>query len=223
MTPLFKDVQFNGTLFPPAEPGLGRLEPDPTTDALYDDFEVIRMLVLTREDILSIGKDPATVARYPDSLWHFGPDAYIGNLYVFHQIHCLNELRKKAFEDYPGPDGSSSGHRMKTMDELGWIHLRHCTDMLLQAIMCHADTEIITMQWADTQPWAFPDMSINKKCRDFQQLVEWRDEHAVDSDLYKKMRTPEDVPLVPMEQAYYDMYGYTHSSLFPDGRQESKD
>lgn len=36
----------------------------------------------------------------PDSYWGLGNDAYVGALHFFHQVHCLNLLRKAAFAIY---------------------------------------------------------------------------------------------------------------------------
>lgn len=128
-----------------------------------------------------LGKDPETVARFPDEYWHIGGDAYVASLDSFHKTHCLNELRKMTFKDYGNCKPLKHHH-----GDLWWIHLRHRVDMLMQDQLCHADatsrhTTGLTRRC--TNP--FPDFSINRNCRDTEKLREWRDARIVDSYRYK--------------------------------------
>lgn len=208
----FDNIQFNGSLYPGSDPSWSRLPPGLEADAAWEVFEKMRSFVITKQDIVRLGKDPEIAAKYPNDYWGLGNDAYIGQLDVFHQIHCLNELRSMAFADYGMEIPIKKPHKA-----LWWIHLRHCTDMLLQNIMCHADADIITYQWMDTQKFPFPDFSINRKCRNFHDLLRWRDEHAVSREKYEGMRKPDGVKQVPAEREYYEMFGFDDSDLFPGG------
>jgi hypothetical protein len=95
----------------------------------WDSFEDLHTFPITRKQVLAPGKDPETAARYDDEYWGMGDDAYIAALDSQHKMHCLNELRKSAFADY----GKNNPNKKK-MRELDWIHLRHCTDMLVQVL-----------------------------------------------------------------------------------------
>ena len=207
------DVKFNGTLFPSKNPSWSRLEPSPEVDLLWEKYEPKNIFPITRADVVALGKDPETAARFPDEYWHMGDDAYVASLDAFHKTHCLNELRKMTFEDYGRYKPLKHQH-----GKLWWIHLRHCVDMLMQDQLCHADADVLTYNWVDTQPYPFPDFSINRKCRDMEKLREWRDERAVDLDKYTGMKKPEGVRQLPFEPGYYEMYGFNKSTLFPDGR-----
>jgi hypothetical protein len=44
-------------------------------------------------------KNPSLAAKFPDS-FGYGPDAYITKIDVFHQIHCLNKLRRSLQPNY---------------------------------------------------------------------------------------------------------------------------
>ncbi|MCJ1434202.1 hypothetical protein MMC27_003569 [Xylographa pallens] len=89
--------------------------------------------------------------------------------------------------------------------------------MLMQDQLCHADADIITYNWIDTQPYPFPDFSLNRKCRDVDQVLRWRDEHHVDIDKYHAWPKPEGARTLPFEKGYYEMYGFDASELFPNG------
>lgn len=73
-----------------------------------------------------------------------------------------------------------------------WIHLGHCTDMLLQNLQCNANTEVLTLDWVEDRQAPWPDFSVNRKCRDFNTLVDWQLENAVDADKFDAMPVPKD-------------------------------
>lgn len=177
-----------------------RREPgDPVAEAIWESLEIVPAIAITRDDVLGLGKDPELVARFDDTLFGLGDDAYVATLDIQHKIHCLNELRKMAFADY-GEDAPEK----KVHGQMWWIHLRHCTDMLAQDIMCHADADLVTYNWVDSQSSPFPDFSINRKCRDFRTLFEFVDERSVDSDKYERlMKKPKDAQQIPNEPGYY--------------------
>lgn len=191
----------NGSLFADENPGLARMDPSAEVDELWRDFDKTRTLVISRDDVIQLGKDPDTVAKFDDAYWGFGDDAYMAQMDVFHQIHCLNTLRKIAFEDFyePVPRREHS--------TLWWHHIKHCTDILLQNIMCHGTTALVTMQWMETQHGPFPDFSVNHQCRDFDTLVQYRNQKSVDWDKWLAMEKPPGVREIPAPAKYYELFG----------------
>ena len=196
----FHNVQLNGTIWPVDNPSWSRKEiGDPEAEAIWETFEQIKTFPITRNDVIALGKDPETVARYPDEDFGLGEEAYVAALDIQHKIHCLNELRKTAFSDY-----AKTAPRKKEHGQLWWIHLRHCLDMLTQDVLCHADADLVTYRWMDTQPYPFPDFSVNRQCRNIDDLLRYRDEHKVDVDKYLAMQKPKsNITQVPGEPGYY--------------------
>ncbi|MCJ1312252.1 hypothetical protein MMC25_005926 [Agyrium rufum] len=186
------------------------MEPGPEADRHWTEFDWIYAIPITRNEIVRLGKDPNLVAKFEDEFWGLGDDAYVGALDVFHQLHCVNALREYAFADFGEEIPTKKKH-----GNLQWVHLRHCVDILVQNIMCHADAGIHTYNWMDTQPQPFPDFSVNRKCRDFEQLRVYRDMHTVDMEKYKSMPKPKGVKQVSAEPEYYDIFGYEGSDLYP--------
>jgi hypothetical protein len=80
---------------------------------------------------------------------------------------------------------------------MDWVHLGHCVDMLLQNIKCTANTEVLTLSWMEehSEPW--PDFSINRQCGDFDLLLKWQEEHAIDYQKFDEMPVPEGAYLFP--------------------------
>lgn len=93
---------------------------------------------------------------------------------------------------------------------LWWIHLRHCTDILLQDLLCNANGDLITYQWVETQQNPFPDFSINRKCNDLGPLERWEEEHKAGVEW--NVKKPEGLKGVKMEEGYF--------KIFPDEREE---
>lgn len=195
----------NGTLFFPENPALSRQFPSPAVEDFWDHYEKTdHRFPITRSDILRMGHDPEISTRFPLSAG-LGDDAYMANLDSTHQVHCLNSLRKVAFRDYkPFP---TKLHM--TMDELYWIHMAHCVDILYQALSCQANTELMTYEWVKTQENPFPQMSLQRNCHDFEGQVAWQEENSVPAELWQTMSRADDPGYVrdrAQEKGYYDFF-----------------
>ncbi len=111
------------------------------------------MIPVTQADIVRMGKDPTTAVKLEDHIWGLGNDAYATTLDVFHQIHCVNALRRIAYGTYYNSSQGSPDHMTKAE-----LHINHCVDILLQALQCSGNANLITMHWVETQDIPFPDL-----------------------------------------------------------------
>ncbi|GAW20493.1 hypothetical protein ANO14919_099990 [Xylariales sp. No.14919] len=186
-----------------SKPSIARLPPGPEADAAWKRFEEIRTVVISKSDVQRMGKDLTKAATFPDEQWGFGEDAYMGQLDIVHQLHCLNSLRKRAFAAAWNPKAEADA---KEYPEWRWIHLQHCVSILLENLMCHADTELLTMNWIQEVDYPFPDFSINKQCRDFETLLDWQAERAVDMDQWMNMTKPSGVTIIPGEKEWFQLF-----------------
>ncbi|KKZ61176.1 hypothetical protein EMCG_04225 [[Emmonsia] crescens] len=59
-------------------------------------------------------------------------------------------------------------------------HVDHCIDMVRQALMCHADTTLIT--WNGTFVDAEPDFYAKHQCRNFDLIHKWSKKHEVNME-----------------------------------------
>jgi hypothetical protein len=125
-----------------------------------------------------MGKDPSQSWPWPSDYRipnhpNNQEKTYMALPNVFHQIHCLNMMRKFAHLDYYGEFWTHSS---------SWPvqeHLGHCQYMLLQNLMCHADLEIITFEKVRGTPGPFPDFGVTQKCRDWDAILKWKEDNQV--------------------------------------------
>ena len=100
------------------------------------------------------------------------------------------------------------------MNRYGWVGLdvedskkannnqAHCLDILRQQLMCTVDIGVLGQVWwnKDT-PTAFPDFNTQHKCRNFDQIRQWAEEHQAPLDLPPDYLEPPDMedvyPVVP--------------------------
>lgn len=95
---------------------------------------------------------------------------------VFHQLHCLNYLRKRTLlyaPVYPGNPGEE--------DIPMRYHIPHCIDSIRLSLQCHADLSVIPQRWAPgwIEPWAV--WTNRHQCRNFESIRDWartRGEHS---------------------------------------------
>ncbi|KAJ5612189.1 hypothetical protein N7510_005383 [Penicillium lagena] len=166
------EIRMNGTF---TFPSIYRGEPSPEIDAAWDRVSMLRPLDihLTDAEFLKIGRSVETAARNaPEN----GGGFFLQPEFS-HQLHCVNLLRKVShfkFGYYKprDPDFTDNVELFKT-------HIDHCTEMLRQFIMCHADVGIVTAHWIDQRRAAWPDFNTNKVCRDFDAILEWAQDHQL--------------------------------------------
>ena len=171
-----------------------RMPPSLEVDEAWDliSLEGFELITVSGQAVSRSGKNVTKSVQAPES-WGEGTDAYLAQVEVFHQIHCLNELRKEMFYDH-----YYSGER----DELHVAHKMHCLHMVLQSLMCSADAGIIQHNWVRSEKVSepkirpFPDFNTVKMCRNFDALLDWARERSV-SDFRKKwasLRIPPGTP-----------------------------
>ncbi|KAF5696577.1 hypothetical protein FGLOB1_13434 [Fusarium globosum] len=198
-----RPIQTEGGLFEAKNPSKWRnsLKPDPEVDDAWEDLEIIRVFPITESEVRRLGKDPELLVKFPQE-YGLGDNAYMAQIDMFHQIHCLNLLRHLAWAEY-----NRNGTAKKPFSDLHWIHVSHCTDILMQNLMCNGNLDIITFNWVETQSNPFPDFAVNHQCRDFDAIYEWQDKHSVPKEWGRNVTRPAGAKQVPISEEYYRIYG----------------
>ncbi|KAK3942791.1 tat pathway signal sequence [Diplogelasinospora grovesii] len=104
---------------------------------------------------------------------------YVANVEGLHHLHCLNLLRQALYfnVDYYRKQGQGA---FVNDEFILHTHITHCLDTLRQQLMCVVDVGLLGQIWWDKEkPKAFPDFNTKHKCRDFEAVRKWAEEHQV--------------------------------------------
>ncbi|PPQ72879.1 hypothetical protein CVT26_003500 [Gymnopilus dilepis] len=173
-------------------PSIYRGDPTPQVDDAWFRISTgIRTTRLTLEQLRKIGKeDTLSKVKYQEA----DGGGYIAAVEFSHQLHCLNLLRKYVHFDYYG---QSDPFFTESRPETYQRHLEHCIEALRQALMCSADTGMITFEWVRGFSMPYPDFNTKHRCRDFEKLVAWQTANGVnDVPLDRIVRLNEEVDLI---------------------------
>ncbi|KAH8786779.1 hypothetical protein F5882DRAFT_294003, partial [Hyaloscypha sp. PMI_1271] len=104
----------------------------------------------------------------------------ICRLSVFHDLHCLNTIRKRVYADmYPEmyPEMLKSNaiiHVGKSAEEPNpTLGEDHCIDAMREMIMCRGDMTPIPVIWDERGQRDNPYFPIVHSCRNFDKLRGW--------------------------------------------------
>ncbi|KAF2112271.1 hypothetical protein BDV96DRAFT_459257, partial [Lophiotrema nucula] len=147
-------TRFNGSLY---SQNKYRGEPSPEID-----FEWDRFTDHGKNDF----SQSTAVELEPDN----GGSGYMASLEMFHQLHCLNYLRKWTYIDYYKRIDHfwREGNKFHQRE-----HADHCIDMLRQVLMCTSDTSLVVSHWTKRTETPTPYFSTAHKCRDAEQVLDW--------------------------------------------------
>ncbi|KAL2129874.1 hypothetical protein VTI74DRAFT_7185 [Chaetomium olivicolor] len=159
----YQRVRFNATV-----PGTRDTEwlgsSNEKTDALWDSLLDVGVIALNAAQISHLSPPPARLAD--------GQDGWAGTFEVFHQVHCLNLLRKRFF----APERNGPADWQETADLWEW-HNEHCFEYLRQTILCHADVSIFPLEYDAKHEVYVPRPSAEKRCRNWEVIHEYAREH----------------------------------------------
>lgn len=103
------------------------------------------------------------------------PSEYMVQLDVFHQLHCLNSLRKAMYPDVFNVDFTSGTEKANAHLE----HLEHCYDQLRQSLMCHADIATIYFEWIPEKEAITGNPATTHTCKNYDKVIEWARAHTL--------------------------------------------
>lgn len=99
-----------------------------------------------------------------------GTGQYLASLDVFHQLHCVDLLRKALHREYyDAHEGSFAGAPEAVVQG----HLEHCVETLRQTIMCHGDISLLTYNWVEGRDMPYPNFNTLHTCKKWETLTRW--------------------------------------------------
>ncbi|KAF8971078.1 hypothetical protein BDZ97DRAFT_1337008 [Flammula alnicola] len=147
-----------------ADRSLYQQSPSPEVDAAWEDLYNFGVSRITKQEASRLVNQ---TYRLPGD-----EDHYVIQLDVFHQLHCLNLLRKAVHREYY----TETDH----LDSQRWDH---CIESIRQSLMCSADITPIVWQWVDRVQEVRVMGNTIHTCRNYDKIKDWGLEHRLDHEL----------------------------------------
>ncbi|KAF2122432.1 hypothetical protein BDV96DRAFT_639021 [Lophiotrema nucula] len=144
--------------------------PSDETDKAWEDLYKYQPVRVPKGDAHKLPKE----TEHYTALGH--EDEYMVGIDVFHQLHCLNVLRR-AFYPHRYPN-LSMWHPNGTLYFVNWIHIDHCIESLRQSLQCSSDISPMTFKWLPERHYMLLSMQTHHHCRDFHALRDWAKENS---------------------------------------------
>ncbi|KAL0564193.1 hypothetical protein V5O48_017862 [Marasmius crinis-equi] len=125
--------------------------PSPEVDQAWDDLYKFGLSRIPEQEAKLI---PWKTIRIPGD-----PTHYAVALDVFHQLHCLNVIRRGFHPNYYSKEEQ-------------W-HIDHCIEHLRQAITCSSDVSLIVWKWFPEKNKTLGLSGTPHTCRNFDKIYEW--------------------------------------------------
>ncbi|KAH8819356.1 hypothetical protein F5884DRAFT_9763 [Xylogone sp. PMI_703] len=84
---------------------------------------------------------------------------FTGGFDMFHQLHCLNQIRQALHRDY-----------YPEFPIHGVVHLEHCINHIRQAIMCWGSTAVTPNKWFEGYHHEYVKSDVVHTCRKFEPI-----------------------------------------------------
>ncbi|KIK70428.1 hypothetical protein GYMLUDRAFT_32436 [Collybiopsis luxurians FD-317 M1] len=135
--------------------------PSPEVDAAWDGLYEFALTKVPRDQALLMANRTWPILGEEDH--------YMVALDVFHQLHCLNEMRKAMHPEYYAVTGEG----------IHTPHMQHCISSLRQSITCSSDITPIVWQWSERSKAAKERSDVVHTCRNFDRIKDWARNHFV--------------------------------------------
>ncbi|KAI0403897.1 hypothetical protein F4802DRAFT_275257 [Xylaria palmicola] len=117
-----------------------------------------------------------------DDIVQVNDGGYVSVLSVYHELHCVDALRRNIFPDYYYPNVTTQEK------ETNIIHLTHCVDTIRRSLMCKADVAVYAAYWIGDHT-AIPSKELRSGsdtvCVDWEAVDSWARARMLPRDQYK--------------------------------------
>jgi len=98
---------------------------------------------------------------------------------VFHQLHCLNMLRKLVYPSVYIMDLTSGSDAAAE----NVFHMEHCYEQLRQSLQCSSDIGTIFWEWSEKKQKMVGNVGTTHTCKNFDKIRQWAVQHKAQTDL----------------------------------------
>ncbi|OLN97666.1 hypothetical protein CCHL11_09626 [Colletotrichum chlorophyti] len=169
--------------------------PSRDMDAKWDLLGNLDPVAITADEVISLGKNPSTTARWPES-FGLGSDAYIAAPNALHHLHCLDWIRRDLNSDHPEHDGGRFQNAKRST--LHRFHTQHCLYVLMKQLTCHPSTTMFVFEWVEGNPSPFPDFSVKETCVNYDAILRWHNTSSRPRKDMLALKAPEGQQKLPV-------------------------
>ncbi|EAU31769.1 predicted protein [Aspergillus terreus NIH2624] len=136
--------------------------PSPENNAAWSDLYNFGISRIPKSDAAHLVNKTVPIAD--------DPGQYAISLDVFHQLHCLNMVRKRVW---------STEVYLPEDELMGIEHIDHCIDTIRQSLMCAVDVTPLPFVWVERDQRVKEVAAVIHTCRDFDAIKDWAQEHHI--------------------------------------------
>lgn len=131
--------------------------PDDKTDEAWD--SLYKNVGITTVDKHAADLLPDSTIEFPGLKGQF-----VVGIGMFHQLHCLNMVRKAIYPEIYDRSDMHMGH------------VEHCLDQLRQVVMCNGDLSTVSWRWDVEKDIPVSKFDTTRMCRNFDRIHKWAEE-----------------------------------------------
>ncbi|KAI4157958.1 MAG: hypothetical protein LQ342_007884 [Letrouitia transgressa] len=151
-------------------------EPSPEVDASWDELLAPMNIRVTKEELISENLESVALTE---------GGGYLSWTATYHQLHCINVLRKWIYREYYLANLTPS-------EELHIrSHVDHCVEFLRQSSLCKPDNSLVSFKWdpAETRPM-FNATESEHTCVNWDTLVNSMSSRRVTEEEIRRLKNP---------------------------------
>lgn len=171
-------------------PEIWRSEPSDEVDRAWERVTAEYIFPVKESDVIAMNKDPSLVVHMPDEYRVDGEKTYLAKAAAFHNVHCLDYIRKAVYKDYYYPNGTDD-------NPFHAYHTAHCIMVLFEHLTCSGDPGVYLYRWLDEFNRPIADTNIWRKCWDFESVLEKHEDKAVQDMTETDIRKPAGAKSIP--------------------------
>ncbi|KAI1427950.1 hypothetical protein F5Y12DRAFT_98706 [Xylaria sp. FL1777] len=161
--PASRITQFNNTKWSPYNPDSGNSLDE--VNKKWTNILSMGLMGLTPLELERVGGSADSVVLPPES-----GGGYLAYLASHHHLHCLYLLHQSLHQEY-----YATRSRVWEMSaERRTSHWDHCVEELRQAVMCAADSTVLTHDWYEHVDLPVPNGSNLRRCADWDAHWQWQ-------------------------------------------------
>jgi hypothetical protein len=130
--------------------------------------------MISPQELDRLGLDPTSLKIEDRETGEFG---YRAGMQVFHQLDCLNLLRKDSFRDYY----SSQSREFHGPRRVLRRRLDYCIESLRMSLMCQSDVGVFTYRHVEGISGQWPDLNGMRTCRNFDSIRNWAADNSIEA------------------------------------------